>query len=108
MGYGGFGGGINRQQLMKQAQQMQRKLQEAQQELADTELTGSVAGGLVEVTVTGDKKPVGVSIKPEAVDMDDLGMLEDLVLAALNDAFKQADELSAELLGPLAGGGGLF
>ncbi len=107
MAYGGFGGG-NMQQLMKQAQAMQRKLQEAQQELADSEVTGSAAGGMVEVTLTGDKTPVSVSIKPEAVDPDDVEMLEDMVLAALNDAMKQADDLSKELLGPMGNAGGLF
>lgn len=107
MAYGGFGGG-NMQQLMKQAQAMQRKLQEAQQELADSEVTGSAAGGMVEVSITGDKTPVSVSIKPEAVDPDDVEMLEDMVLAALNDAMKQADDLSKELLGPMGNAGGLF
>lgn len=107
MAYGGFGGG-NMQQLMKQAQAMQRKLQEAQQELADSEVTGSAAGGMVEVTLTGDKTPVSVSIKPEAVDPDDVEMLEDMVLVALNDAMKQADDLSKELLGPMGNAGGLF
>lgn len=107
MAYGGFGGG-NMQQLMKQAQAMQRKLQEAQQELADSEVTGSAAGGMIEVTITGDKTPVSVSIKPEAVDPDDVEMLEDMVLAALNDAMKQADDLSKELLGPMGNAGGLF
>lgn len=107
MAYGGFGGG-NMQQLMKQAQAMQRKLQEAQQELADSEVTGSAAGGMVEVTITGDKTPVSVSIKPEAVDPDDIEMLEDMILAALNDAMKQADDLSKELLGPMGNAGGLF
>ena len=107
MAYGGFGGG-NMQQLMKQAQAMQRKLQEAQQELADSEVTGSAAGGMVEVTITGDKTPVSVSIKPEAVDPDDVEMLEDMVLAALNDAMKQADDLSKELLGPMGNAGGFF
>lgn len=107
MAYGGFGGG-NMQQLMKQAQAMQRKLQEAQQELADSEVTGSAAGGMVEVKLTGDKTPVSVSIKPEAVDPDDVEMLEDMVLAALNDAMKQADDLSKELLGPMGNAGGLF
>lgn len=107
MAYGGFGGG-NMQQLMRQAQQMQRKLQEAQQQIAETEITGSAAGGMVEVTVMGDKTPVSVSIKPEAVDPEDVEMLEDMVLAALNDAMKQADDLSKELLGPLGGAAGLM
>lgn len=107
MGYGGFGGG-NMQQLMKQAQAMQRKLQEAQEEIAETEITGSAAGGMVEITITGDKTPVAVSIKPEAVDPDDIEMLEDMILAALNDANQQADKISKDLLGPLGGGAGLF
>ena len=107
MGYGGFGGG-NMQQLMKQAQAMQRKLQEAQQEIAETEITGSAAGGMVEVTLTGDKTPVSVTIKPEAVDPDDVEMLEDMILAALNDANQQADKLSKDLLGPMGGAAGLF
>lgn len=108
MGYGGFGGG-NMQQIMKQAQMMQRKLQEAQEQLAEEEVTGTAAGGMVEVTLKGNKTPVSISIKPEAVDPDDVEMLEDMVLAALNDAMKEADELSQELLGPLGGAaGGLF
>ena len=107
MGFGGFGGG-NMQQIMKQAQQMQRKLQEAQERLAEEEVTGTAGGGMVEVTLKGDKTPVAVSINPDAVDPDDVEMLEDMVLAALQDALKQAEELSNELLGPLAGAGGMF
>lgn len=108
MGYGGFGGG-NMQQIMKQAQMMQRKLQEAQEQLAEEEVTGTAAGGMVEVTLKGNKTPVAITIKPEAVDPDDVEMLEDMVLAALNEAMKEADELSQELLGPLGGAaGGLF
>ena len=106
-GYGGFGGG-NMQQLMKQAQAMQRKMQEAQEQIAESEVTGSAAGGLVEITLTGNKQPVSITIKPEAVDPDDVEMLEDMVLAALNDACKQADELSKEILGPLGGAAGLL
>ena len=104
---GGFGGG-NMQQLMKQAQAMQRKLQEAQQEIAETELTGSAAGGMVEYTIMGDKTPVSISIKPEAVDPEDVEMLEDMIVAAINDANAQADKLQQELMGPLGGGMGMF
>lgn len=104
---GGFGGG-NMQQLMKQAQMMQQKLAEAQAELEETELTGASGGGLVTVTANGKGKILSISIKPEAVDPDDVEMLEDLLMAAINDAASQADELSKELLGPLGGGGGLF
>ncbi len=107
MGYGGFGGG-NMQQLMRQAQQMQKKMQEAQEKIAETEVTGVAGGGMVEVTMTADKTPVSVTIKPEAVDPDDVEMLEDLVLAALNDAVKQADEVAKNLMGPLGGMGGLM
>lgn len=107
MGFGGFPGGGNMQQLMKQAQQMQKKLQQAQEELAETEVTGSAAGGMVEVTLLANKTPVSVKIKPEAVDPEDVEMLEDMVLAALNDAMKNADDISKELMGPL-GGNGLF
>ena len=110
MGYGGFGGG-NMQQLMKQAQAMQRKLQEAQQEIAETEITGSAAGGMVEVTITGDKTPVSVSIKPEAVDPDDVEMLQDMVIAAVNEAMRAADAEAANNMSRLTGGlnlGGLF
>ncbi len=107
MAYGGFGGG-NMQQLMKQAQAMQRKLQEAQAEIAETEVTGSAAGGMVEVTMTGDKTPVSVTIKPEAVDPDDVEMLEDMILAALNDANEKAEKLSKDLMGPMGNMGGLF
>ena len=107
MGFGGFGGG-NMQQIMKQAQAMQRKLQQAQEQLAEEEVTGTAAGCMVEVTLKGNKTPVAVTIKPEAVDPDDVEMLEDMVLAALQDALTQAEELSNELLGPLAGAGGMF
>ena len=96
------------QQIMKQAQAMQRKLQQAQEQLAEEEVTGTAAGGMVEVTLKGNKTPVAVTIKPEAVDPDDVEMLEDMVLAALQDALTQAEELSNELLGPLAGAGGMF
>lgn len=87
MGYGGYGG--NMQQIMKQAQMMQKKLTEAQAQLAEEEVVGSAGGGMVEVTLKGNKTPVAVAIKPEAVDPDDVEMLEDLVLAALNDAMER-------------------
>ena len=111
-GGGGFGGGMgNMQALLKQAQQMQQKMQQAQEELAETEVTGSAGGGLVEVTMTCKKEVVAVSIKPEAVDLDDLEMLEDLIVAAFNDASTQADEETQEVMAPFAGamgGMGMF
>lgn len=105
-GFGGFGGGMNMQSLMQQARKMQEQMEKAREELENAELTGSAGGGLVTVTVNGNGALIGVSIKPEAVDPDDVEMLEDLVLAALGDAMEQAEAKSQELMGPL--GGGLF
>lgn len=99
--FGGFGGG-NMNQMMMQARKMQQDLQKAQEEIAETEVVGS-AGGVVEVVITGDRKVVSVSIEPEAVDPDDIEMLEDLIVAAFNSAMEEADKLSAEKLGPMAG-----
>lgn len=96
--FGGFGGMGNMQQLMKQAQKMQQDMLAAQEELANTEVVGTSGGSMVEVTMTCDKKLVGISIKPEAVDPDDVEMLEDLVVAAVN-ALSQADAVKEEKMG---------
>ncbi len=96
--FGGFGGGMNMQQMMKQAQKMQEQMQRAQEELEETEVEGTAGGELVTVTLNGKKRMLGVSIKPEAVDPDDIEMLEDLIIAAYNDAFEQAEELEREKL----------
>lgn len=106
-GGGGFGGN-NMQSLMKQAQQMQQKLQEAQAELEEMQVSGSAGGGLVEATVTGKKTVVAIKIKPEACDPDDVEMLEDLVLAAINDASQKAQEKEDELMAPFAAMKGLL
>ncbi len=98
---GGFGGG-NMNQMMMQARKMQQDLQKAQEEIAETEVVGS-AGGVVEVVLTGDRKVVSVTIEPEAVDPDDVEMLEDLIVAAFNSAMEEVDKLSEEKLGPMAG-----
>ncbi len=95
-GYGG--GGMNMQAMMKQAQKLQEQMAAAQAELEDTELTGEAGGGLVTVTIDGKKRLQRLSIKPEAVDLEDLEMLEDLILAAYNEAFAAAEELEAELM----------
>jgi len=91
-------------QLLQQAQQMQQQLVAAQEELARTELTGSAGGGLVTATMTGGGDVTAVTIAPAAVDPDDLETLQDLVVAALHDAKRAADELAARTMGPLAGG----
>lgn len=98
-GYGGFGGGNQMQNLMKQAQKMQQEMAKAQEELAETEVVGSAGNGLVSVTVNGKNEFLGISIKPEAVDTDDMEMLEDLITAAMNDAKEKAAALSEEKLG---------
>jgi len=96
------------QQLMKQAQKMQQQLLAAQQELAAAEVTGTAGGGLVTAVVTGDGQVKSVKIDPKAVDPDDVESLEDLVVAAVRDAAHNAQELSAQKMGPLTGGlGGL-
>ena len=103
-GYGG-GGGMNMQAMMRQAQKLQEQVKAAQEEIRNTEVEGS-AGGMVTVTMTGDKRVTAVSIKPEAVDPDDVEMLEDLILAAINAASDAADELAAKLMP--AGMGGML
>jgi DNA-binding YbaB/EbfC family protein len=94
------------QQLMKQAQKMQQQLQEAQAELAATEVTGTAGGGLVTATLSGAGELTALAIDPKAVDPDDIETLQDLVVAAVRDAHRAAEELAAEKMGPLTGGGG--
>ncbi len=102
-GFGGFGGGMgNMQQIMRQAQKMQQDMAKAKEELAEQEVTAVSGGGMVEVTMTCDKKIKSVKIKPEAVDPDDVEMLEDLVVAALNEAMKLADEETEKRMGAFA------
>ena len=101
--YGGFGGGGNMQALMRQAQKMQEDMLKAQEELKETEFTAEAGGGLVEVTLSGDKMMTAIKIKPEAVDPDDIEMLEDLILAAYNEAAEAVDEETAKVMGPYAG-----
>ena len=86
-GFNGFGGGgFNMQQMMRQAQKMQEQMAKAQEELAELSVTGSAGGGMVEITLSGKRDVEAVSIKPEAVDPDDIEMLEDLIAAAFGDA----------------------
>lgn len=108
-GFGGFGGGANMQQLMRQAQKMQQDMEKAQQELADTQLEASAGGGMVICTVTGMKEIVSLKINPEIVDPEDVEMLEDTLLAAVREAVAKAEELYKNKMGAIAGGmGGLF
>ena len=107
---GGFpGGGMpgNMNNLMKQAQRMQRQMEESQKELETKEFTAKAGGGAVEVTVTGKKEITKVKLSEEVVDPDDIEMLEDLVMAATNEALRMVDEANAEMMGKMTGGLGL-
>ncbi len=109
---GGFpGGGMpgNMNNLMKQAQRMQRQMEESQKELEEKEFVAKAGGGAVEVTVTGKKEITRVKLAEEVVDPDDIEMLEDLVMAAVNEALRMADEASAAVMNKMTGGlGGGF
>lgn len=102
-GFGGFGGGNQMQNLMKQAQKMQEEMQKAQAELEETEIIGSAGGGLVKVTMTAKKVVTGININPDAIDTEDLTMLEDLIIAALNDGYEKADKAYNEKMGAFGG-----
>ena len=102
-GYGGFGGGFGggnqMQNLMKQAQKMQEEMQKAQAALEEMEVEGSAGGGLVKVTMTAKKVVTAINIDPDAVDTEDMTMLEDLIIAALNDGYAKADKAYNEKMG---------
>lgn len=100
---GGFGGGNNMQAMMKQAQMMQQKLAEAQQELEEMEIEGESGSGMVKVICNGKKVISQITIDPKAVDPDDVEMLEDLIIAAINDAYAVADEEYQEKMGMFGG-----
>ena len=100
---GGFGGG-NINNLMKQAQKLQKDMEQAQKELEAKEFEASVGGGAVLVKVNGKKEVLAINIKEEVVDPDDVEMLEDLVLSAVNEALKKAEEASSNQMGKLTGG----
>ena len=106
---GGFpGGGMpgNMNNLMKQAQRMQRQMEESQKELEEKEFTATAGGGAVEVSVSGKREVTKVKLQEEAVDPDDIEMLEDLIMAATNEALRKVDEASANVMGKLTGGFG--
>ena len=102
-GYPGMGGGMNMNNMMKQVQKMQKQMEEQQKALEESEFTATAGGGAVEVTMTGKKVLTKVTLDPDAVDPDDVEMLEDLVMAALNDATEKADDLRAEKMGRFGG-----
>ena len=96
----------NIQEILAQAQAMQEKLASAQEELEDTEVSGSAGGGLVTATVSGAGELTALKIDPKAVDPDDVETLSDLIIAAVRDANHNAQKLAEEKMGGLAGGFG--
>ena len=95
---------MNQQQIMRQVQQMQAAMAQAQAEIAATEVSGSAGGGMVTATVTGSGDLKSIKIDPAAVDPEDVEMLEDLVVAAVAEARRAADALSQEKMGAITGG----
>ena len=106
--FGGFGGG-NMQQLMRQAQKMQEQLQQAQEKLDEAEYEASSGGGMVTVKVSGKRELTGLTIDPQVVDPDDIEMLQDLILAAVNEALRKGEDAREAAMSRMAPGmGGMF
>ena len=97
-------GGANMQQLARQAQKLQQQMAKMQEELEAREFEASAGGGMVTAKVTGAKELVALTIKPEAVDPDDVDMLTDMILAAVNEAMREAGEVTEREMGKLTGG----
>lgn len=93
-------------ELLRQAAEMQAQLQQAQDEILNSEVTGTAGGGLVSVTMSGSSEVSDVQIKPEAVDPEDVETLQDLIVAALRDAHSQVGQLTEQKLGPISGAAG--
>ena len=102
-GFPGMMGGGNMQQLARQAQKLQQQMTKMQEELEAREFEAAAGGGMVTVKVNGRKELLSVEIKPEAVDPDDVEMLEDLIVAAINDAYSVADEEYEDKMGMFGG-----
>lgn len=104
---GGMPGGMNMNNLMKQAQKMQKQMEETQAELETKTLEITAGGGAIKVVVNGKKQLSEITISPDVVDPDDVEMLQDLVLSAVNEAIRQADEMVSNEMGKITGGMGL-
>lgn len=108
---GGFPGGMampgNMNNLMKQAQRMQRQMEESQKEMETKEFSATSGGGAVEVFVTGKREVTKINLKEEVVDPEDIEMLQDLIIAAVNEALRKVDEESQNSMSKLTGGMGL-
>ena len=102
-GYGGMGG-MNQMQMMKQAQKMQQDLLKMQEELEQAEYTAAAGGGVVTATVSGKRELTALAIDPEAVDPEDVEMLQDMVIAAVNEALRKAEDAASQNMSRLTGG----
>ena len=100
-------GGMDLNAMMKQVQQMQSEMMEAQEKLKDEVVEASAGGGMVKVKMSGDLRLLEVTIDPEAIDPEDAELLQDMVLAAVNEGIRSAQELATSKLGGIAGSGGL-
>ena len=111
-GFRGMPGGMNQAAMMKQAQKMQQEMLRMQEEMENKTYTATAGGGMVTAEVSGKHQVVNLTIKEEAVDPDDVEMLQDMIIAAVNEAFRTADADAqsnmAKLTGGLGGLGGLF
>lgn len=106
---GGFPGGMpgNMNNLMKQAQRMQKQMEENQKALEESEFTATAGGGAVEVTVSGKKEVTKITLAEEVVDPDDIEMLQDLIIAAVNEALRKVEAESQAVMSKLTGGMGM-
>ncbi|HHU01897.1 MAG: YbaB/EbfC family nucleoid-associated protein [Christensenellales bacterium] len=108
--FGGFGGGTNMQQLMRQAQKMQEEMTKAQENLEEKTYESSVGGGVVKCSVSGKQEVLSITISPEVVDPDDVDMLQDMIISAVNEALRMCQEDREKTMGAAIPGGlgGLF
>lgn len=104
MKFGGFPGGGNMNNMMKQMQKLQKQMENMEEELKNEKVTASSGGGAVEATVTGKRELVSIKIDKDVVDPDDVEMLEDLVVTAVNAAMQNAEEMANKKMGKLTGG----
>ncbi|MBQ7875732.1 MAG: YbaB/EbfC family nucleoid-associated protein [Clostridia bacterium] len=100
----GMGMGGNMNNMIRQAQKMQEEMMKAQEELGEKTVEASVGGGVVTVVANGKKEIVEIKIKPEAVDPDDVEMLQDLIVSAVNEAMRKADDMAASSMSKITGG----
>jgi len=110
-GFRGMPGGMNQAAMMKQAQKMQQEMLRMQEEMENKTYSAAAGGGMVKAEVNGKHEVVNLEINPEAVDPDDVDMLQDMIIAAVNEAMRTADSDAANNMSRLTGGlnlGGLF